>query len=637
MGDAAWIGDDGGRPTRRWLRRIGIILIVCLAVLLGAAAAIAFYAKSEIDDFVTPRSAAMRKAQRQLEAPLPGEPANILLLGSDHRKTDGGKAVGDDDQRSDTMLLVRLDPKRETISMLSLPRDLYVPIPGHGSSKINEAYHLGGPDLAVQTVKELTDLDINFVMNVDFQGFRGVVDKIGGIWVDSEHTFFNNQQDQTSDIDIKPGYQLMNGMDALAYSRYRHDSQGDFTRIARQQQVLDAFKAQFSQSFSAKRVPGLFQLLKDNTEVAAGGGDKLDYKVLYNYMRLALKLDRKDVYQVEYAGVSGTGPGGASIVEFEQAKLDTAVAAFLAPSAKAREQTADQLVGKAAPSADGTAADATDAADTAPKAPSAPDPSTVSVRVLNGSLTAGVARNMAEQLTQGGYKVDPEQTNADASSYTATKVQFATAADKPAAVALAKQIKGAVAVPKDDTNPFATQLLVIVGQTGQQYTAPAGGAGAGDPAAAADYAGNAVPDKTEANVSTDPGWAAQSFLETSSKRFPIEAPTVYERSSSVDEVYPYQIVKGGTVYDAYRMVAKTAEGEYWGLQGMSWANPPILADPTRTVLRGRRTYLLYFNGTKLHRVAWHDGTGTYWIANSPLDSLDNPTMLAIAYGVQPIG
>src|SRR5690606_24895569 len=103
--------------------------------------------------------------------PEPGEPQTILLLGSDKRWADRAE----DPVRSDTMMLVRLDPEQPATTVLSIPRDLLVPIPGHGVAKINDAYALGGPRLALATVKEITGLEINHVANVNFKGFRRAV------------------------------------------------------------------------------------------------------------------------------------------------------------------------------------------------------------------------------------------------------------------------------------------------------------------------------------------------------------------------------------------------------------------------------------------------------------------------------
>lgn len=630
------LGDPPGRRGARvWLRRLGIVFVVTLAVALGALAAVALYAKQEIDDLVTPTTAAMRKAQAQLTAPLPGEPTTVMLLGSDHR-TGFDQA----DRRSDTLLLVRLDPKRKTISMLSFPRDTYVEIPGHGQDKINEAYHLGGPALSVQTVKQLTGLDVNFVVDVDFKGFRGVVDAFGGIWVDVDRKYYTPPEANHMEIDIEPGYQQLDGRDALAFARYRHsDVHGDFGRIARQQLVLAALKKQVAESSKVNSVQKLFGVLRKNTEIAGAKGDSVPARVLYDYMRLATSLSSKDVYQVEFKGAPGEAANGASIVTYDEEELQAAVEAFLAPSREAREATADQLVGPVPPEAE-----AVDGAGPAPEAEpdeaTAPDPSTVSVKVLNGSGIGGAAGDMAEQLASAGYKVDPNPSNADTSNYASTKVLYADEDAVGAAEALAQRIPGATTGPADASNEFSTQLLVIVGRTGT--TVEEGVAGPigidGGPTGGQSAEGNTVPEKGEAQVLVDAELARDEFLEVQSSRFPILYPTVHEQSSTYEGAYSYQFARGRSnqVYDAYRLVGRTANGDYWGLQGMSWANPPILEGPTREIVRKGRSYRLYFNGTKLHMVAWRQGTGTYWVSNSTLDKLSNETMLAIADGVRPL-
>ncbi|MCB0879764.1 MAG: LCP family protein [Thermoleophilia bacterium] len=604
-------------------------MAILVAVALGAVAALAFYAKHEIDDLVTPKTAAMRKAQGELKAPLPGKPTNILMLGSDHRSGDGAS-----DKRSDTLLLVRLDPKRKTISMLSFPRDLWIDIPGHGKSKINDAYSLGGPALSVKTIKQLTGLDVNFVVDVDFKGFRGVVDAFNGIWVDVDQRYYVPPEASYMEIDLEPGYQLLDGRDALAFARHRH-SDSDFHRIARQQLVLAGLKKQIAQSSKRNSIPTLFKVMKENTQIVAGGGDNVPARVIYDYMRLATSLSSKDVYQVEFKGGIGTA-GEASIVTYDPVELEKAVDAFLAPSKKAREETADQLVGKQQKPA---AAPADTGKDDAAAAPAAPDPATISVKVLNGSGIAGVAGSMSSKLAAIGYKVDPNPSNADNSNYASTKVLYADDSAKPAAQALADRIPGASTGPKDASNPFSTQLLVIVGRTGTDVKGDATGPVGVDDGPSGDTTaeGNAVPEKQAADVYTDPNAAADEFLEVRNTRLPIMYPTVQPNGTHYEGAYGYRFSHGKTVEDAYRLVAKMPSGiDYWGVQGTTWANPPILDDPTRTVTRKGRTYRLYFNGTKLHLIAWRQGAGTYWIANSVLDRLSNEDMLAIADGMKPL-
>jgi succinyl-diaminopimelate desuccinylase len=188
-----------------------------------------------------------RRRRTRLEARRPGrppsraagKPANILLIGSDTRPQG-------DPGRSDSLILVRMDPTHDFISMLSFPRDLYVPIPGLGMDKINAAYSQG-PAKTIETVRELTGEDVNGYVIVDFTGFAKLVDAVGGVYLDIDRRYYNKNigtlATNFADIDLQPGYQRLDGADALSYVRYRH-TDSDYDRIARQQQFLSELKRQ---------------------------------------------------------------------------------------------------------------------------------------------------------------------------------------------------------------------------------------------------------------------------------------------------------------------------------------------------------------------------------------------------------
>ena len=152
--------------------------------------------------------------------PKSGKAQTILLMGSDRRWADRQ----DDPVRSDTLMLVRIDPKQDATTVLSIPRDLRVPIPGHGLAKINDAYALGGAGLSVETVKQLTGLDIHHVLNVNFKGFRRVVNLFDCFYVDIDHRYFHSNKgvpfgQRFDAIDLQPGYQPLCGQKALDYVR----------------------------------------------------------------------------------------------------------------------------------------------------------------------------------------------------------------------------------------------------------------------------------------------------------------------------------------------------------------------------------------------------------------------------------
>jgi polyisoprenyl-teichoic acid--peptidoglycan teichoic acid transferase len=171
-----------------------------------------------------------------------GKAQTLMILGSDRRFGDKEAKLK---PRSDTIILVRLDPDKEVIAMTSIPRDLLVDIPGVGNQvKINSAYEAFGERGAVRAVKKLLAIDgkpfpINHVVTVDFAGFRRAIDFIGCVYADIDRDYFNDQGGPGgyAVIDIDPGYQKLCGKDALAYVRYRHGD-NDLVRSARQQDFL---------------------------------------------------------------------------------------------------------------------------------------------------------------------------------------------------------------------------------------------------------------------------------------------------------------------------------------------------------------------------------------------------------------
>ena len=175
------------KPKRYWWRfLLGSVLIV--AAVAAATAASASSSSSAASPTPSPTTTASSKAPA---LPRPdvngGEPENILILGSDKRANEPA-----DPGRSDTTILLRLDPDRNAIALMSIPRDLKVEIPGYGTEKFNAAYTYGGPKLTLQVVKELTGLPINHVVNVDYLGFVRAVDAIGCVYVDVDRRYYHS-------------------------------------------------------------------------------------------------------------------------------------------------------------------------------------------------------------------------------------------------------------------------------------------------------------------------------------------------------------------------------------------------------------------------------------------------------------
>jgi polyisoprenyl-teichoic acid--peptidoglycan teichoic acid transferase len=238
----------GPRTPRRWGRWVALTLVGLLVffVLWGVLGYLSF--ARGVDDA---NARLPRGAQRQLvrdTGSMMSDPSTILVIG-----TDGGKAPGREDaRRSDSLLLIRTEPSRHRISYLSIPRDLRVDIPGYGSAKINAANQFGGPALTIATVRALTGLKIDHVVIFDFDGFRELIDAMGGIDIDVPRRIQSNK----FDCPYKParcetwdgwrfakGEQHMDGRRALVYSRIRtnqlNPADNDVSRVGRQQQVAD--------------------------------------------------------------------------------------------------------------------------------------------------------------------------------------------------------------------------------------------------------------------------------------------------------------------------------------------------------------------------------------------------------------
>jgi len=226
------------KPKRYWWRFTLASALIVSVTAAATATSILLYVGS-IADALSHNDVLKNKVDRILANTKGGEAQNILILGSDKRASEA-----EDPGRSDTAMLLRLDPDRNAIGLMSIPRDLKVEIPGVGTDKFASAFAYGGPKLALQVVKEVTGLRINHIVNVDYLGFARAVYAIGCVYVDVDRRYYHSNEgvpasEQYAEIDVEPGYQLMCGKRALEYVRYRH-TDTDIVRAARQQDFLSA-------------------------------------------------------------------------------------------------------------------------------------------------------------------------------------------------------------------------------------------------------------------------------------------------------------------------------------------------------------------------------------------------------------
>ena len=223
----------------------------------------------------------------------------VLIIGSDVR--EGDPKAG----RSDSLHVLAIDTKKGAGTMIGIPRDSYVPIPGHGTSKINASLFFGGPERTVQTVEQVTGISFDYWALIDFSRFRKLVDTLGGVEVNVPY----EMHDHFSGADFKAGRTKMNGAQALAFSRNRHDAHnGDFGRSENQGRLLIAALEKFKED--TKNPLKLAKYLRAFDELVAsdvGVGELLQLAAL------GRTIDPGKVKNVVVPGRAGSA-GGASVV-----------------------------------------------------------------------------------------------------------------------------------------------------------------------------------------------------------------------------------------------------------------------------------------------------------------------------------
>jgi LCP family protein required for cell wall assembly len=257
----------GARPPsrRRWRRWIALGVVLLLGLIVAWAAASYLALRSGVEKANARVGGGARAALVPQDGLLLSEPTSILLIGIDSAPTPDRAGRGN----SDSIMLVTTDPEHNRIAYLSIPRDLRVQIPGYGFQKINFAYQLAGPRLAIRTVREYTGLPVNHVVIVNFARFEDLIDALGGVTVDVPKPVLSNRFDcpyrtaeQCSSWEgwrFKKGKHELDGRRALVYSRIRENrldpAEGDLTRAERQQDVLQALTQKLTSLGTLTRLP----------------------------------------------------------------------------------------------------------------------------------------------------------------------------------------------------------------------------------------------------------------------------------------------------------------------------------------------------------------------------------------------
>ena len=602
--------ERGPRSRLGLLGRVAMWLgIACLVVASGAAGGAYLYFHESVAA-VAAKTPAVRKAAQSLDVPLPGQPAVALVIGYDARKGEGPSG------RSDTLMLVRADPQTDSISLLSFPRDMRVEVRCPGRTpyfdKINSAYATCGPQGSLQTVRLLTGLQINYLITVNFRGFREIVDRQGGAWIDVDRRYFNDRGGPTgyATINLRPGYQQLTGRQTLDYVRYRH-TDSDLYRVARQQQFVKSFKSQIQDGFGPTSLPKVVNAITNNVEVAQGGGADVDGRTVLSYALFAYGLPRGRVFQTRIEGLEGF-----TDLTTDSENITRAVSTFTHPDVESSEKATAVALGEK-------------------RKARAPAPRATTITVLNGNGVTGSASTAGYLLGQRSYQVltPPNGLPANAPSFDYFRTQIYFDGSRRGAREAGQKVANLFA--SAELKPLPRQisqlsngamLTVVVGQTfhGSLASAPI----------------DQTPKRERANVVYGPNAAIDELRERRARvPFPLMVPTVIERSSWTDSTMPARMywIDPDEKHKAVRLVYRMGSNEYWGVQMTDWDDAPVLADKSLTRRIQGRIYDLYYNGPKLHMVVLNTPRADYWVVNTLLDRLSNETMLAIAKGLKPLG
>lgn len=573
------------RPRRRtWIS----VAAFSLWILAGLIVSVLLGGYIYLDDTLeasAPNTPEAKAARAAIRPELPGKPSNILLIGSDTRPQLG------DPGRSDSLILVRMDPKHDFISMLSFPRDLYVPIPGMGMNKINAAYSQG-PAKTIETVSQLTGEDVNGYVIVDFAGFAKLVDAVGGVYLDIDRRYYNKNigtaATNYADIDLQPGYQKLNGADALSYVRYRH-TDSDYDRIARQQQFLSELKRQTKQLGNLTNVTTFRKIYGKNIETSITNVPKF-----LSLLELALTVPKDRIARVAIQGRSDM-INQASVELADSTEIATKVAEWRDPEF---EQS-------------GSAAKAI-------------DPSTVDVTVYNGSGRALAAEDVAQALSEKRYRATVGG-NAPTFDYSSSAVFYGPGFRDPAR-RIAALLGPTTSIGALD--PAKANGNEVVVMTGANFT----GTLATPPKAAS---------RPPAEVVSTAGVVPALRQIQQSAGFPVMAPLKVARGSAVKIVRADKVVANGGS-GSPRMVKVVFNvnpggvARYWAITMTNMKNPPIVEGETGSYTSGGRRYLTYYDGRNLQRLAFQKDGVWYWVSNTLKNDLSAKTIEEIAKSMRPL-
>ena len=627
---AALVGAMLVTSTRARAQALGFLAVVVLGT--GAVGGFYVYGIESLQGLKAD-SKQVKAAQTLLdELGSPDDPAIALIAGYDHRAGTGTNAYAG--SNSDTLMLLRADPNDHTLSLLSFPRDLNVPIYCKGNTistydRVNAAWAdcgaNGGPRAALDTIKHLAGgININFLITLDFNAFQQVVNRLGGVYLNVDRRYYNENvgtyETNYANIDLHPGYQRLNGADALSYVRFRHlDS--DIYRNGRQQLFMEALKARLKSALSLTNITeitGIVSALKGNLEIAKADGSAPTPAEVNSYLGLLIGLPAGHLFRnaIPPSELSNYDVGGAAELQASPEAIAAAVHRFLHPVVPVVHDTHKK--------GNGT------------KTPSLPHKD-ISVLVLNAGYIAGEAADTSYKLGKHGFatKVLPKGIDANAPKKTRnTTVYYDPSQDK--GLKAAQEL-----APLFGSHHRVTQMTPRIAAFAQKANGTLTVVAIGTA-----YRGNlklrnvSKPSRSTSNAQVTSGIsltlpAVRS--ENGPAHFPLMFPKKVALGSSLSTEEGVRLFKPLRGIQELVLTFNLYGGiEYWQIEESNWPNPPLLDNPTHQFRYHGRTYYEYTSGGALQRVAVRVGKSVYWVQNTILNSLSNSTMIAIAEGLQPL-
>jgi LCP family protein required for cell wall assembly len=559
----------------------------------------------------------------------PSEPATALIVGYDARK--GADATSAQDSRSDTIMLVRADPTNNTLSLMSFPRDLQVPIYCKGSDvplrtdRINAAWATCGEQGTLDTVAHLTGLPINYLITVNFHGFKLLVNKLHGVYVTVDHRYINTfgGPGGYAKIDLHPGYQKLVGQQALDFVRFRH-TDSDLYRLARQQLFLDALKDRLASSFSLLEIPQIIGAVKGSVEVVKPGAGAPSINEIQSYAGLGYHLPPGHLFRTSIDNLVNCGYLNAEVCG-TQSDIDAAVQSFEHPDVTLASRANAAALGRRAKTGRSTAL----------------KPAEISTLVLNGTTILGLARDTSYKLAVAGYHTQqlPASIYANAPSQVeySNTVYFDTV--QPNAKQAARQLAVAMG-PHTSVAPLPPEIAPMAEQAGNPLTVVVVGTAFGGEVVNPEAHVVATPVHQAPAVVNNPGMTLSTLQSYRGKvPFRILVPHQIHSASRLTSLEPFRLFKPAPHKHELVTTFVTGAGNvYWQIIQTDWNDAPILRKPTgKYTLKDGRKLDLFTNGGTIHMVVLRTARASYWVVNTLRDELTNETMLAIAKGLQPLG